>query len=64
MSDLMVLLPDQRAELAINRLKLLQAAADRAYSHLEADRILCELLTELNFGDVVDEWLKVSKAYA
>lgn len=63
MSDLMVLLPDQRAELAINRLKLLQAAADRGFSHLEADRVLCELLIDLNFGDVVDEWQKVAKVY-
>ncbi len=63
MSDFMVLLPDQRAELAINRLKLLQAAADRAYSHLEADNVLCELLIDLNFGDVVDEWQKVAKIY-
>lgn len=62
-SDLVVLLPDQRAELAINRLKLLQAAADRGFSHLEADNVLCELLIDLNFGDVVDEWQKVAKVY-
>lgn len=64
MPETVILLPDERAERFINRLKLLQSSADRAYSHIEADRILCELLTELNFSDVVEEWIKVQKAYA
>lgn len=63
MTETVILMPDARAELAINRLKLLQSAADRGFSHLEADNVLCELLIDLNFGDVVDEWQKVAKVY-
>lgn len=64
MSDLVVLLPDERAERFISRLKLLQQSGDVEVAHLEADQALCELLLELNFGDVVDEWHKVTKWYA
>lgn len=33
-------------------------------THSEADKILCELLTDLGYADVVAEWEKVEKWYA
>ena len=33
-------------------------------AHVLADRVLCNLLTELGYADVVDEWHKIEKWYA
>ncbi len=32
--------------------------------HIEADELLCELLTELGYEDVVNEYKKIGKWYA
>lgn len=34
------------------------------YTHEDADEILCDLLTELGYEDVVEEWRKVIKWYS
>ncbi len=57
-------LPDPRADRAIERLKSLQGSGDAEIAHSEADRVLIDLLLELNFDDVVEEWQKVDKWYA
>lgn len=51
-------------EAAIERLKQLLVSGDVEASHSEADRILCELLTSLGYGDVVAAWDDVEKWYA
>lgn len=33
-------------------------------AHYDADMVLCNLLTELGYADVVDEWHKIEKWYA
>lgn len=58
------ILPDDRAERAIARLKELQGPTDTEAAHSLADDVLCDLLTELNFDDVVAEWRKVDKWYS
>ncbi|MGZ2477967.1 hypothetical protein [Sinorhizobium medicae] len=57
-------LPDERADRAIARLRELQGPTDPEAAHSLADDILCDLLIELNFDDVVAEWRKVEKWYA
>lgn len=37
---------------------------DTELAHIEDDEILCELLRELGYGKVVDEYKKKSKWYA
>lgn len=37
---------------------------DKEGAHIEADEVLCDLLIELGYQDVVDAWLKVDKWYA
>lgn len=49
---------------AIKKLKKLQDSIDTEWSHIKADKILCNLLTELGLSDVVQEWEKVQKWYA
>ena len=48
----------------IEKLKLCQKNIDTEYAHMEADLIICDLLIELGFKDVVDEYDKVGKWYA
>lgn len=48
----------------IERLKKLQKGGDIEAEHAEADDVLCELLRELSYNEVVDEWEKVEKWYA
>lgn len=40
------------------------AEADRETGHHIADAVLCELLIELGFDEVVDAWRKIPKWYA
>ena len=49
---------------AIEQLKQAQANGDTEVAHAMADDVLCELLGELGYGDVVEEWAKVDKWYA
>ncbi len=37
---------------------------DSEVAHGDADNLLCELLTRLGYGDVVEAWKKVKKYYA
>lgn len=50
-------------EQAIIELKKCQKQDEEA-GHWNADRVLCELLRNLGYTDVVDEWEKVGKWYA
>ena len=51
-------------EKAIKELALLNDAFDIESAHIEADRILCELLSALGYDEVVVEWTAVAKWYA
>lgn len=48
----------------IEQLKAEQNNDDTEYAHSAADNILCKLLTELGYGDVVKEYSKIEKWYA
>ena len=48
----------------INLLKEQQISWDNETAHVEADNLVCELLKELGFEEVVKEYDKVSKWYA
>lgn len=48
----------------IEKMKELQNARDTEGSHIDADDLLCELLVELGFQEVVDEYNKIGKWYA
>jgi hypothetical protein len=52
-------------EEAIAELKQLEQGSwgDTEAAHLRADEILCDLLTNAGYGDVVAEWEKVQKWY-
>lgn len=58
------ILTDERAERAVAALKKLQGPGDTESMHSLADKVLCDLLIELNFDDVVEEWQKIEKWYA
>ena len=46
------------------KLKELQQSDDVELSHYEADQIICNLLNDLGYTDVVKEYNKISKWYA
>ena len=48
----------------IEKLRQLQDDTDEEKTHILADKILCDLLTELTYTDIVDEYNKVGKWYA
>jgi len=48
----------------IEELKLCKKGLDTECAHIEADSIICDLLIELGFKDVVDEYDKIGKWYA
>jgi hypothetical protein len=52
--------------LAIEALQEIQQRmkGDAEVWHIDADRVLCELLEDLGYKKVVDEWHKISKWYA
>lgn len=52
------------ADEAIQELKKLQKTYDTEANHVEADEILCELLKELGFEDVVEQYNKIKKWYS
>lgn len=41
-----------------------QESDDKEMAHMDADEVLCALLTALGYDDVVAEWEKVGKWYA
>ena len=49
---------------ALIKLRRLQKSGDIEYAHGEADDVLCELLKNLGFEDVVEEYHKVEKWYS
>ncbi len=49
---------------AIDRLKKLQDNWNQEFSHVAADKVLCELLTTLGYEDVVKEYIKINNWYA
>lgn len=51
-------------EEAIKELKELQTMRDPESSHMRADGILCELLEELGYADVVREYECIDMWYA
>lgn len=51
-------------EEAIEELKKAQVNHDTEIAHVEADDVLCQLLTALGCADVVKEYEKVGKWYA
>ena len=46
------------------KLKELQQDDDVELSHYEADQIICKLLDDLGYNDVVKEYNEISKWYA
>lgn len=51
-------------EEAIMELQKCRSRQDIEAAHIEADGVLTELLTDLGYEDVVEEWLKIDKWYA
>lgn len=49
---------------AADRIRYLAENEDTEDAHIEADRILCELLTQLGYNKVVLEFRKMHKWYA
>jgi hypothetical protein len=49
---------------AIELLKIHANNSDQEEAHYDADMVLCKLLTELGYVDVVNEWHKIEKWYA
>lgn len=49
---------------AINELAKLAKSGDTEAAHCEADRVLCDLLNSLGYGDVVAAWSQIDKWYA
>lgn len=49
---------------ALAVLRTLEGNDDYEEAHLEADRILCEVLKGLQLIDLVDAWKRVGKWYA
>lgn len=49
---------------ALKELKKLQKSDDPEERHAQADQILCELLIELGYWRVVNEYDKILKYYA
>lgn len=57
----MVIMDRERALAALQELK---KCADQEFAHVEADAILCLLLKELGYGDVVQAFRALDKWYA
>lgn len=51
-------------EEAIELLRTQANNLDQEEAHHAADMVLCRLLTELGYAEVVDEWHKIEKWYA
>lgn len=49
---------------AILKLKKFQAEDDPFKNHEKADKVLCDLLKEIGYDDVVKEYRKIRKYYA
>ena len=49
---------------SIIKLRELQKYKDVEAAHCIADAILCDVLKEVGYDDVVEEWKKIKKHYA
>jgi len=47
-----------------DRLIELQGSGDTELQHVHADEVLCDMLNDLGFKQIVDEFVKVDKWYA
>ncbi|MBS9405375.1 hypothetical protein KG088_17325 [Halomonas sp. TRM85114] len=43
---------------------LQESTVDQHKQHVDADKVLCELLTSLGYEDVVEEYRKIDKWYS
>ena len=60
-------MPERNEDLAmaaVTNLRTLQQGNDPEGGHVDADNVLCELLSNLGYGDVVEEFEKIYKWYA
>ena len=55
---------DSEAEQAIKTLEGLKDSWDTESAHMSADEVLCDLLRDLGFHEVIDAYYKVDKWYA
>lgn len=53
-----------KAQIAAARMRSIDNGGDTEEAHWDADRLLCEILRELGYGEVVDEYDKIHKWYA
>lgn len=53
-----------RYKVYMERLKEIQKNTDIEIAHSDADDVLCDLLTELGYGDIVNEYKKIERWYA
>ena len=57
-------MPDPNIEDYINRIRDLASNRDVEGTHIEADKILCEVLKTLGQSELVEEFEKLEKWYA
>lgn len=50
-------------ETAIQKLRECQKLDDVEVAHVDADQVLCDLLSDLGYADVVSEYVEVDKYY-
>ena len=55
---------DSKADEALGRMRGLQKNTDYEVAHAEADDVLCDLLREMGFNELVDSYEQVGKWYA
>jgi hypothetical protein len=48
---------------ALERLKEIKSNSDTEIAHQDADDVLCDLLSELGYGDVVEKYYEIEKWY-
>ena len=52
------------AKARLIELQTIPGASDPEAAHSEADKVLCQLLRDIGYDDVVTEWEKINKWYA
>ena len=48
----------------ITQLRELQESDDTESAHVQADRILCDILLQLGYTDIIEEYHQIGKWYA
>lgn len=59
-----IMTTEELKERAIQKLKNVQSWNDIESAHGAADNVLCDLLENLGFKDVIEEYNKINKYYA